>query len=142
MTNDPNSGPRVPTERPDPEAAARDPSPGSQDRPGFDLGGAVDEANTVGSNTITGGPKGSTSSGTDAGGRATGLTDPSGSRSLGNEGDAGPDSGRGPRGGRRGPTRKRREKPRARPDNTPHHGEQRGKSASHTPPPGRRHTAT
>ena len=96
MTNDPKSGPRVPTERPDPEAAARDPGPGAEDRPGFDLGGAVDNANSVGSNTVPGGPKGSTSHGTDAGGRATGLTNPSGSRSLGNEGDAGSDSGAGP----------------------------------------------
>ena len=96
MTSDPKSGPRVPTERPNPEAAARDPGPGAEDRPGFDLGGAVEDANSVGSNTVPGGPKGSTSHGTDAGGRATGLTDPSGSRSLGNEGDAGSDSGAGP----------------------------------------------
>jgi hypothetical protein len=106
MTQNQNSGPRVPTERPDPEAAARDPGPGSQDRPGFDLGGAVDEAgkNQVGSGTIPGGPKGSTSHSTDAGGRATGLTDPSGSRSLGNEGDAGSDSGSGPTDGSGGPS--------------------------------------
>ena len=96
MTSDPKSGPRVPTERPDPEAAARDPGPGAEDRPGFDLGGAVEDANSVGSNTVPGGPKGSTSHETDAGSRATGLTDPSGSRSLGNEGDAGSDSGAGP----------------------------------------------
>ena len=99
MTSDPKSGPRVPTERPDPEAAARDPGPGAEDRPGFDLGGAVEDANSVGSSTIPGGPKGSTSHGTDAGGRATGLTNPSGSRSLGNEGDAGSDSGAGPTSG-------------------------------------------
>jgi len=37
-TNDPKSGPRVPAERPDPEAAARDPGAGAEDRPGFDLG--------------------------------------------------------------------------------------------------------
>ncbi len=94
MTNNPRSGPQVPQERPDPEAAAR-PSEGG-DRPGFDLGGAVEETNGVGSNTVPGGPKGSTSHGTDAGGRATGLTDPSGSRSLGNEGDAGSEAGSGP----------------------------------------------
>ena len=99
MTQNQSSGPRVPTERPDPEAAARDPGPGAEDRPGFDLGGAVEDANSVGSNTIPGGPKGSTSHGTDAGGRATGLTNPSGSRSLGNEGDAGSDSGAGPTSG-------------------------------------------
>ena len=96
MTSDPKSGTRVPTERPDPEAAARDPGPGAEDRPGFDLGGAVDDTSSVGSNTVPGGPKGSTSHGTDAGGRATGLTKPSGSRSLGNEGDAGSDSRGGP----------------------------------------------
>jgi hypothetical protein len=106
MTQNQNSGPRVLTERPDPEAAGRDPGPGSQDRPGFDLGGAVDEPskNQVGSGTIPGGPKGSTSQGTNAGGRATGLTDPSGSRSLGNEGDAGSDSGSGPTDGSGGPS--------------------------------------
>jgi hypothetical protein len=105
MTQNQNSGPRVPTERPDPEAAERDPGPGAQDRPGFDLGGAVDPSNKtqVGSGTIPGGPKGSPTSGTDAGGRATGLTDPSGSRSLGNEGDSGSDSGSGPTDGSGGP---------------------------------------
>ena len=106
MTQSKSSGPRVPTERPDPEAAARDPGPGAQDRPGFDLGGSVDETNKtqVGSGTIPGGPKGGTSSGTDASGRAAGLTDPSGSRSLGNEGDAGSDSGAGPTDGSGGPS--------------------------------------
>jgi len=106
MTQNPNSGPRVPTERPDPEDAARNPRPGSQDRPGFDLGGSMeptDEAG-VGSGTIPSGPKGSPSTGTDAGGRATGHTDPSGSRSLGNEGDAGSDAGGGPTDGLGGPT--------------------------------------
>jgi hypothetical protein len=104
MAQNKPSEPRVPTERPDPDAAARDPGPGAQDRPGFDLGGSVEDANTVGSNTVPGGPKGSTSHGTDAGGRATGLTDPSGSRSLGNEGDAGSDSGTGPTSGSGGPS--------------------------------------
>ncbi|MXQ12012.1 hypothetical protein [Microvirga makkahensis] len=106
MTQNPNSGPRVPTERPDPEDAARNPRPGSDDRPGFDLGGSVDETNATGtgSSTIPGGPKGSPPSGTDAGGRATGQTDPSGSRSLGNEGDAGSESGSGPTSGSGGPT--------------------------------------
>ena len=101
-----NAGPRVPTERPDPEEAARNPRPGSEDRPGFDLGGSSDPADNtqVGSGTIPGGPKGSTSHGSDAGGRATGLTDPSGSRSLGNEGDAGSDSGSGPTDGSGGPS--------------------------------------
>lgn len=35
--------PKVPTERPSREAAARDPRPGATNRPGFDLGGAVGE---------------------------------------------------------------------------------------------------
>ena len=96
LTNDPKSGPRGPTGRPGPQTAVRDPGPGAEDRAGFDLGGAVDKTNSVGSNTVPGGPKGSPSRGADAGGRATGLTDPSGSRSLGNEGDAGSDSGSGP----------------------------------------------
>ncbi|WP_134498569.1 hypothetical protein [Microvirga pakistanensis] len=106
MVQNKNSEPRVPTERPDPEAAARNPRPDSQDRPGFDLGGSVDETNATGtgSGVIPGGPKGSTSSGTDAGGRATGLTDPSGSRSLGGEGNAGSDAGGGPTDGSGGPT--------------------------------------
>jgi hypothetical protein len=106
MTKDQRSGPRVPTERPDAEAAARDPGPGARNRPGFDLGGAVNEtdANTVGSNTIPGGPKGSPTKDTGASGRATGLTDPSGSRSLGNEGDAGSKSGSGPTDGSGGPS--------------------------------------
>ena len=76
MAQNQNSGPRVPTERPDPEDAARNPRPGSQDRPGFDLGVSVDEPGAAGSGSVPGGPKGSPSSGTDAGGRATGLTVP------------------------------------------------------------------
>lgn len=104
MTKDPRSGPRVPTERPDPKAAARDPGPNSRDRPGFDLGGAREDKTGVGSGTIPGGPKGSPSKGTDAGGRATGLSDPSGSRSLGNEGDAGSEAGAGPTDGTGGPS--------------------------------------
>ncbi|PVE25044.1 hypothetical protein DC522_07450 [Microvirga sp. KLBC 81] len=105
MAQNQNSGPRVPTERPDPEDAARNPKPGSQDRPGFDLGGSVDETNATGtgSSTVPGGPKGSTPSGTDAGGRATGLTDPSGSHSLGDEGNAGSDTGGGVTDGTNGP---------------------------------------
>jgi len=94
MTNNPRSGPQVLQERPDPKAASR-PSKG-EDRPGFDLGGAGENATGVGSNTVPGGPKGSPSSGTDAGGRATGYTKPSGSRSLGDEGNAGSDVGSGP----------------------------------------------
>lgn len=104
MAQNKPSEPRVPAEHPDPDAAARDPGPGAQDRPGFDLGGSVEDANTIGSNTVPGGPKGSTSHGTDAAGRATGLTDPSGSRSLGNDGDAGSDSDTGPTSGSGGPS--------------------------------------
>ncbi|MCB5174930.1 MULTISPECIES: hypothetical protein [Microvirga] len=97
--------PKVPTERPDPEVADRKPEGGGEDRPGFDLGGASPENETgVGSSTIPGGPRGSVSNGTDAGGRATGLSDPSGSRSLGNEGDAGSESGSGPTDGSGGPS--------------------------------------
>lgn len=68
MAQNQNSGPRVPTERPDPEDAARNPMPGSKDRPGFDLGGSVDQANATGtgSGTMPGGPKGSPSSGADS----------------------------------------------------------------------------
>ena len=99
-----NTGPKVPTERPDPEAAARDPGPGSEDRAGFDLGGAIDRTAT-GSNTIPGGPKGSPASGTTGTGRAAGLTDPSCSRSLGNEGgEPGSAAGGGPTSGSGGPT--------------------------------------
>ena len=70
MTSD---GPKVPTERPDPEAAARDPKGDAEDRPGFDLGGAVEEGNRsgVGSTTIPGGPKGDTPVGTGGGGSST-----------------------------------------------------------------------
>ena len=97
MTEHRSGGPRVPTEHPDPKAAARDPGPGAQDRPGFDLGGAKDGDNAtgVGSSTIPGGPRGSPGTGTTAG-LGGGLTDTSGSRSSGNRGDAGSDAGSGP----------------------------------------------
>jgi hypothetical protein len=94
MSDKPRSGPQVPQERPDPKVAGRRSEGG--DRPGFDLGGASGDATGIGSNTIPGGPKGSPSSGTDAGGRDTGLTNPSGSRSLGDEGNAGSGAGSGP----------------------------------------------
>lgn len=35
--------PTVKTERPDSRVASRDPAPGSKDRPGFDLGGAIQD---------------------------------------------------------------------------------------------------
>jgi hypothetical protein len=101
--NNRQSGPRVPQERPDPKAAEHAPGPGAEDRPGFDLGGAVDETDRVGSNIIPGGPKGDPARGSGATGRATGLTDPSGSRSLGNEGDEGSAAGTGVTDGTRGP---------------------------------------
>ena len=94
MANERRSGPRVPEEHPDPKEAAR--QPGGEDRAGFDLGGAKEEGTGVSSKTIPGGPKGSASHGVDAGGRATGFTDPSGSRSLGDDGNAGSASGAGP----------------------------------------------
>jgi hypothetical protein len=92
----------VANQKPDPEAAARDPKAGAEDRPGFDLGGAKDRSGT-GSNVVPGGPKGSPAAGGSASGRASGLTDPSGSRSLGNEGDTGSASGSGPTDGVGGP---------------------------------------
>jgi hypothetical protein len=36
---------KVPAERPDKQAAARDPKGDARDRPGFDLGGAVEDEN-------------------------------------------------------------------------------------------------
>ncbi len=90
MTSDTHGkGPKVPTEHPDPKAAA---SGGSgRDRPGFDLGGAADRTGSEGLRN----PKGSPAAGSDAAGRASGASDLSGSRSLGNEGDTGSDSGGG-----------------------------------------------
>jgi hypothetical protein len=102
MGSNRQSEPRVPQERPDPKAAAREPGRGAESRPGFDLGGAK-EATGGGSNIIPGGPKGDPAGGTDASGRASGLTDPSGSRSLGNEGDAGSATGTGMTSGTHGP---------------------------------------
>ena len=80
MTNDQNKQP----EGPDPKAAARDPGPGAEDRPGFDLGGAADKTSTSGSNVMPEtGPKGSPAQGTTATGHASGLTDKIGSNSSG-----------------------------------------------------------
>jgi hypothetical protein len=80
MMNDQNKQP----EGPDPKAAARDPKPGAEDRPGFDLGGAADKSSTAGSTVMPEtGPKGSPAQGTTAAGHASGLTDPSGSNSSG-----------------------------------------------------------
>ena len=86
------------------EAAARDPK-GGQDRPGFDLGGAVEPENKGQSQLPPRGPAGTAASGSTATGRASGLTDPSGSHSLGNEGaEAGSEAGAGPTKGSGGPT--------------------------------------
>jgi hypothetical protein len=80
MTNANASGPNVPTETADPRAAARKPGAGSEDRPGFDLGGSTDPSSEEAAGLPPGGPKGTTASGSTASGRAGGLTDPSGSR--------------------------------------------------------------
>lgn len=96
--------PKVPTERPDPKVAAREPGADAKDRPGFDLGGAQDDAAAAtGSAVIPGGPRGSVGADQTGTGRAGGLTDPSGSRSLGNEGDSGSEAGGGPTAGSGGP---------------------------------------
>ena len=103
MTNDNRSGLKVPAERPDKKAAARDPKAGAEDRPGFDLGGAKgDNATGVGSSTIPGGPRSSPGTGTTTG-LGDGSTDTSGSRSSGNRGDAGSAAGAGPTDGSGGP---------------------------------------
>jgi hypothetical protein len=98
------SKPKVPIERPDRDAAARDPRPGAEDRPGFDLGGATGTSPAEGASTIPGGPKGGPAPGSAATGRASGVSDPSGSRSLGNRaGEPGSASGTGPTEGSGGP---------------------------------------
>ena len=81
MASDQNKHP----EGPDPKAAARDPGPGAENRPGFDLGGAVDKNPSTAGSTVMPetGPKGSPGRGTTASGHASGLTDPSGSNSSG-----------------------------------------------------------
>jgi hypothetical protein len=80
MTNASASAPKVPTETADPKAAARKPDPGSEDRPGFDLGGSTDPSSKEPAGLPPAGPKGTTASSSTASGRADGLTDPSGSR--------------------------------------------------------------
>ena len=97
MANAKESGLKVPAERPDKLAAARDPKGDAEDRPGFDLGGAVEPENKGQSQLPPRGPAGSAASGSTATGRASGFSDPSGSRPLGNEGtEAGSDAGAGP----------------------------------------------
>ena len=105
MSGDKQSGLKVPAERPDEAAAARDPRGKAEDRPGFDLGGAVEPENKGQSQLPPRGPAGSAASGSTATGRAGGLSDPSGSGSLGNEGSkGGSDAGGGPTRGSGGPT--------------------------------------
>jgi len=70
MTND-RSGPKAPTEHPDPAAAAQGGS--GQDRAGFDLGGAKDKDAGGAGTTIPGGPKGGVGQGSDAAGHASGA---------------------------------------------------------------------
>ena len=102
MTEGKRSGAQI-GERPDKEAAARDPKKGAQDRAGFDLGGSVDPSNKETSELPPGGPRASPGQGGTATGRASGLTDTSGSHSLGNEGgESGSDAGSGPTEGSRG----------------------------------------
>lgn len=81
MASDQNKRP----EGPDPKAAARNPGPEAQNRPGFDLGGAVDKNPSTAGSTVMPetGPKGSPGRGTTASGHASGLTDPSGANSSG-----------------------------------------------------------
>ena len=105
MAGEKESGLKVPAERPDKRAAARDPKGGAEDRPGFDLGGAVEPENKGQSQLPSRGPAGTAASGSTATGRAGGLTDPSGTHSLGNEGaEAGSEAGSGPTKGSGGPT--------------------------------------
>ena len=104
MTHHKHSDAKI-AERPDKAAARRDPKGRAEDRPGFDLGGAVEPENKAQSQLPPRGPAGSAASGSTATGRASGLTDPSGSRSLGNEGgEAGSEAGSGPPRGSGGPT--------------------------------------
>ncbi len=93
--------PKVPTERPDPAAASRDPGPDATDRPGFDLGGAKrvhdettgDETSTAGTGNqpmpkvAPGGPLDTPGSGATATGRAGGLGGPGQAMPEGREGD-------------------------------------------------------
>jgi len=90
--------PKVPTERPDPKAAERRPDPDARDRPGFDLGGATEEqpSGPTAGNVRPRGPADDPAPGGTATGRASGATDVSGSRSLGQGGEPGSESGSGP----------------------------------------------
>ena len=63
--------PKVPTEYPDPAAAAQG-SAGKQDRPGFDLGGSTPDGRKGPVNTMPGGPVNPPAGGT-SGGSAHGM---------------------------------------------------------------------
>jgi hypothetical protein len=81
-------------ERPDKGAAAQPPK-GGQDRAGFDLGGSVDASNMESSDLPPGGPRASPGQGGTATGRASGLTDVSGSHPDGSKGGEGGSPGSG-----------------------------------------------
>jgi hypothetical protein len=89
----PESGAHVPQERPDPDAARRKPGRDAVDRPGADLGGAVGDRTTIGSNIIPGGPPDPLPTSTEAGNRPTGHMQPTGSSTLGDENRAGSEVG-------------------------------------------------
>jgi hypothetical protein len=78
------------------QAAARDPKGGAQDRPGFDLGGAVEEANKARSEAPSAGPRASPGQGVTASGQADGYADSGGSRARRSDA-GGSEAGGGPR---------------------------------------------
>ena len=82
-------------ERPDKQAAARDPKRGAQDRPGFDLGGAVDPDNKARSELPPRGPGASPGRGARETGQADGYSDAGGAR-RGSDAGGGSESGSGP----------------------------------------------
>ena len=63
MSGGNEKGPKAPGERPDKKAAARDPKGSAEDRPGFDLGGAVEPDNKGQSQLPPRGPADSPSAG-------------------------------------------------------------------------------
>ena len=83
MAGEKQSGLKVPAERPDKAAAAREPKGDAEDRPGFDLGGAVEPENKGQSQLPPRGPGSSPGQGVTGSGHADGTTNVSGSRSGG-----------------------------------------------------------
>ena len=82
--------PKVPTEYPDPAAAAQG-SSGKQDRPGFDLGGSTPDGRKGPVNTMPGGPVNPPAGGTSGGsahemGGSEGSGPPDGSGSPSRQG--------------------------------------------------------